>query len=124
MTPTEPTTPQALLNRAADLLDERGWAQRTYLDRDGCLCALGAVRTAAAEAAGITDREGMLDVLFDPSVTVLGQPVRLAQKAAEDLLDSAVPTRDVAIWNDSKQRTENEVVELLRRLGEPVGGVR
>lgn len=111
---TEPTTPQALLERAAVLLDERGWFQGEYIGPDGCLCALGAIRAAAAEIADVPLRSvyDFTDSLFRQE---LPPELRDSWLQAEDALLDVLPYRDVPLWNDEDGRTKGEVQALLRR---------
>lgn len=49
----------AALDRAAALIDVRGFARRTFEDINGCLCALGALRVAVFDRVDPTLRSGM-----------------------------------------------------------------
>ena len=47
--------PAAVLYRAIELLDQRGWCRGKFKDSSGALCALGAInQTYASEAAVFT----------------------------------------------------------------------
>jgi len=108
------TTPKALLKRAADIITERGWTQGKYVSKDGCVCALGSVRLAAAEAAHI-----VADIEEDPQDyfmrTRLPDDIRKAWNAAETTLEGLSPYCNVVLWNDEAGRSAEEVQSLLRR---------
>lgn len=105
---TDTITPQALLDRAADIITERGWYQGHFIDEEGrCVCALGALNLAYAEAAGV-----------DASVNGgawHGWPGPKPLNLAVDALQAATGQEDwIAEWNDDEDRTEAEVVAALR----------
>jgi hypothetical protein len=94
-----------VLNRAADLIEERGWSQGTGWclngDQGGPLCLEGSIRVAAA-----------LDIL-------------VARPVLNVVRDYLTDTRPLDInafagyvipfsWNDAYDRTAAEVVEVLR----------
>jgi hypothetical protein len=116
---TEPTTPQALLARAAEVITERGWYQGSWTNDEGCVCTWGALNVAAAEAAGL-DLDAEAPKPPDPDFF----PARLynVYVAAEmDLLNAISGGRDdvdgcrgIAEWNDTPGRTQDEVQDLLR----------
>lgn len=112
MTTTDTITPQALLNRAAALLDERGWYQGSWTGNDGCLCAWGALNVAAAEASGEApsdeDPKPPDDEFTDASLYA-------AYQRAVRKFESVIRTYDIACWNDSPERTKDEVQAMLRR---------
>lgn len=104
MSTNESTTPQALLERAADLLDERGWHQGDYIGPDGCLCALGAIYTAVC---------GQVPDLDDPLRGYGNTMVTTAESRAAAELPPGWPS--LSLWNDEPGRTKTEVQALLRR---------
>lgn len=118
-------TPQALLARAADIIGERGWAQGDYINEAGCVCAVGAIRAAAAEQAGL---DNFLDVLDGDAVLPVGlsDAARRAELLAGDRLvanDDGSHVGGILFgglvgWNDAEGRTADEVVTILRAAAE------
>jgi len=78
------------VERAVELLDERGWCQGTLVDSDGRMCALGAVGLAQKERG---HPRSIGDTLY------LGYLVDM--------------TNGVASYNDAPGRTKEEVQDLL-----------
>lgn len=105
-----------VLERAADLIDVHGWHQGTY-NREGRLCALGAVR----EAVGATDRKGNVivsNVALLPFVRsdriALRISGHLSEMGVRDPATKCAPT--VPLWNDAPERTQGEVTDVLRTV--------
>jgi hypothetical protein len=94
------------LERAADLIEERGWRQgpranpcHLSLDRSEPICLIEAVSLAGRSSNSIHRSEGCT-TLF----TYLGlQATR-----------SRVPAERLIFWNDDAKRTEGDVVDALR----------
>lgn len=91
-------TPAEALDRAAELIEERGHAVGTYENDDGALCARGAVRVAVYGHSG------------DPGGDVTQDNVYYT---AQLHLTRLVPGWSVLLWSDSS--TKDEVVATLRR---------
>ena len=94
-----------VLNRAADLIEERGWTQGDgwfpeMLPVAAPLCAEGAMKAAAAEVCAAAG-----DALA--RYTVHREQILPAFK---DYLGVA----HVFVWNDAGRRTASEVIEALR----------
>jgi hypothetical protein len=49
VTPTTEDLTAKVLNRAAELIHERGWTSATWVDSKGRMCALGAIDVASSE---------------------------------------------------------------------------
>jgi len=86
-----------VLNKAADLIEERGWAQGAYENASGGLCVLGAIRKAAD---------------LDPPMIIAGVSLDAAcafnrHIGADNL---------VGDWNDAEGRTSGEVVAIFRAV--------
>lgn len=118
-------TPAQLLTRAADILDERGWFQGSYFNDSGCVCVLGAIHAAVAEAAGQDITE---DLLRFPRLPLTQDVQSLAQSYnhAIKVLNEQVPFGDILAcaipdWNDEHGRTKDDVQELLRRAAGGAG---
>ena len=87
--------PHPVLRRAGDIIRTRGWARHVFTDREGAVCALQAVRLAAA---------GNGPALVD-AVTVLLD--RIAGEFADGV-------SSVSGWNDQPGRTQADILRLLR----------
>lgn len=116
MTDTTTTipTPQEILSRAADLIDERGWTQGDYVSEDGCVCALGAINVAAAEAAGVEIAPD--DYLF-LALYRAGGGYYQAARAAEELAGAQVAGQapdGIVYYNDQVASLATQVVAVLR----------
>lgn len=98
-----------VLERAADLLESGpGWCQRTYLDSDGRMCMLGAVRRAA----------GWWTVI-EPDRS---RDAYVRAEHAHNILDAFLGM-PVAIWNDQHGRTADEVVDKLKHAAKSLRGL-
>lgn len=94
-----------VLNKAADLIEERGWTQGPLgWDATGPLCALGGIG-AALDCRTIGDTYCMWELAETPEVA-----------AVADYLGVAVGPEGGGVynWNDAPGRTAAEVVEVLR----------
>lgn len=98
-------TPQELAFKAANLIEERGLAKELLQDSDGSLCVRGA----------------MFQVLMgDP----FKWPHRLGSTAeqietwrtTERLIEAEVGYEDVADWNNEEDTTQDDVVQVLRKI--------
>ena len=93
-----------VLNKAADLVTERGLNQNGgYYGVRGEVCTLGALRQA-------------IDILRIPSVSGFAEEA-IYEQLATDLGEVAPSVTD---WNDAPERTADDVVSLLRRAAEAV----
>lgn len=100
-----------ILTRAADLIEERGWAQHWYVNECGGLCARGAIYAAAGFSPATRDADDTyrwLGPAFYDSAAI----------AAETALGKVVPYGSVARWNDAASRTATEVINTLRGAAE------
>lgn len=93
-------TPGIILERAADIIDERGWYQGGYEARDGRVCAAGAIRLATGLAA--------IPPIEDTETVVLN--------AAYRALEAALPTHYISTWNDWPHQTKEQVTGTLRQI--------
>lgn len=88
-------SPADVLNRAADLIEEKGLAKRVFAAADGSHCAWGA----------------MLEAGY-----ALGE---LSLEAAETLMLAVVPRGEsIPFWNDRPERTQAQVVAKLREAAD------
>jgi hypothetical protein len=99
-------TARRVLLKAADLIEQRGWAQGRFEDADGRLCIHGAIHVAVSGLAVRNDRDR------DSLSTAAWHQFR------EYLLVEGVERELVRLgfmfWNDSPKRTQKEVVQALR----------
>jgi len=108
---TTTTTPKALLQRAADIITERGWHQGNYTDPKGCgVCALGAIHIAYAEAKSRPHPflyvSGLSKWAEDP-------PLKAAYDGLRDQIGDWISD-----WNDEEGRTAEEVMAAFRAAAE------
>lgn len=101
--PAVPVFPE--LVRAAEIIRKRGWCQHELLRLDGSFCAVGALK----EAVGMRMSAPVQDLLYPELVD---SPVKPALEALQNALGTYVAT-----WNDAPERTQDEVIELLERVG-------
>lgn len=95
-----------ILDKAADLIEERGWHQGDYVGPTGCLCPYGAMYLAV----GITPA-GRGNTNDWPGWTPdRGGPFLDAARWLARYLRG----RAVSVWNDAEGRTKEEVVSTLR----------
>lgn len=88
-----------ILDRAADVIEQRGWAQHILMDLSGRVCTRQALHIAAR---GETSFFG----LWSETHLVAKAETRLMQHIG---LGMAVPT-----WNDTRGITKNDVLAELR----------
>jgi hypothetical protein len=86
-----------VLDRAADVIVERGHHKRNYVGLDGSVCAVGAIRVAIAGGPVSPLRIDQFDTY------------RSAQAWASDVVGSPISR-----WNDAPERTAGEVIAALR----------
>lgn len=112
-------TPQEILTRAADLIDERGWCQHFLSGEagDGTLSIVGAMRLATAHAVGITGVHAA--ELVEDAWPVEGRDelARVWEQATHAVGDR-VGGCHIGVWNDMEGRAEREVVAVLRAAAE------
>jgi len=79
-----------VLDKAADVIVERGWCQGQFRNSAGQVCALAAVHTAA--------RTTPFTWVADEALGIIRKRVGMS----------------VAYWNDAPERTADEVITALR----------
>jgi len=89
------------LRAAAGVLRRDGWTRFTALSDDGCRCATGAIAFATSD--GATSRPGRVpdDGHWD------------RWTAACDALRAQIGDDGIADWNDTSDRTADEVIAAL-----------
>jgi hypothetical protein len=102
-----------IIAKARGILEDKGWAQGTFEDEDGQVCALGAIRLASHEENCI-----YADNVFSGFCTCLDSTSRWTYD--EDLMrgiKQVTPrTRAfcVDMWNDAQRRTKDQVIWALK----------
>ncbi|MFY2788494.1 DUF6197 family protein [Rhodococcus sp. MALMAid1271] len=105
-----------ILNRAADLLADKGWNRGYYQSPEGCLCAVGAI-TLAAGGCFSYDEDGTPDDFQGPNDDSRG--IYAAMEAVEQAVSGSVgvdAARDLVTWNDDPDRTQQEVIDTFRSV--------
>jgi hypothetical protein len=95
--------PSEICDRAADVIDARGWAQKVYQTSDGRVCLIGALRIASEES------------LDDP--TQLQPQAKWSNEylfAAAAIRKTGGDISNLAAWNDTVPKHKDEVIKLLR----------
>lgn len=102
-----------ILDKAADLIEQRGHAKRVHVTKAGCLCASGAMYAAVGMEPVPGQRECGRWPSFDWS-----RSLEVAE--AYDWFGAWLKRSgfkadtDAVQWNDRKIRTKEEVVSTLR----------
>ena len=86
------------LNLAAELVEKRGWTQKTYETRDGQVCLMGAVHMALGIEPNVFTDDETFNIYL------------AARDRLQDILDVDSPIE----WNDQPERTKEQVVSALR----------
>lgn len=96
-----------ILEKAAEVLETRGWCQGTYHNPAGRVCAVGAVRTAVWGAPLLRDLEREVStkdyVKVNEALMVLAEDIGLQNW--NDLAPG---------WNDHPDRTQDEVIDAFK----------
>ena len=96
---------QLLLLKAAEVIEERGWAQEWMEDPQDRVCLLGALNIAAY---------GKVYSWWQAF-----WPSRARQRASRELrayLQQNYCDSSIAVWNDSRFRNKQEVLDVLRKV--------
>ena len=115
--------PQRLLDRAADILEERGWRKTDWGTADGPVCAWGAISEAATgkpeyawSAIPPADRDGyegalrlMAGRIDHPSIA-LGAPDSLDRESRCEVLGD-----QIAGWQDEDEVQLADVLAVMRK---------
>lgn len=95
----EEMTPADLLEKGADLLEVHGWGQGLYMDKEGRMCAVGALRRADSVASN--NGANRTDAYY-------------GARSALNRATEAASGHSVTEWNDVEGRTAGEVIDLLK----------
>ena len=85
-----------ILNKAADLIEEKGHCKERFKDDDGSMCMMYAVTAATPRFNSWNQANGVGDTLWEAVYDEIGH----------DNL--------VSIWNDDPERQPYEVINALR----------
>lgn len=107
-------TPDYVLNKTADIIEERGHGHQYYINNNGNVCVVGAMRIACgAEVRTNPDGYSMrYDILID-SKGYDAEAVQLARDAMDAHLEIDVEDYSVVEWNDVNHK--DTVVSELRK---------
>ncbi len=114
---TEGLRPSDVLDHAANLIDEWGWARSHFVGSKGAMCHLGAINAAA----GFHVHEQNGDGTWDFRVRDVAGEGRLAYEAqAYDRRVTADPAgyQTITGWNDTACKSKREAVAKLREAAE------
>lgn len=94
-----------VLEKAAEVIETRGHTKEQYVNANGAVCAMGAIRTAAWGrvlylAKGITEEQS---ALHDRAAIEVGR--HLAREGCNVVITE---------WNDAPDRTGEEVVDTFK----------
>lgn len=111
MKPLEPH--RTALLKAADILEQQGWCQREARDADGRHCLMGALAAALGPKAHNHTQDD--DINFCILSFTWDSEQSNAWRCARVLLKDEIRADSLATWNDAKDRTKEEVIDMLRR---------
>jgi hypothetical protein len=94
---------QRLLLKAAEIVEQRGWCQRSFENLDGQVCALGAINLAHHDCSGWGSR------VFSGADLAVNAACRASQYVGR-----GIGYFTLANWNDTNGRTKEEVIAALR----------
>jgi hypothetical protein len=100
--------PSEILDKAAELLEEKGWCQRREMDPStGAMCARGAIKRAIGARTIRLDKAYFLDDLREEEDHVVAMH-------AMRYVKETTGADHIPHWNDSPMRTADEVITSLR----------
>lgn len=106
---------QVILNKAADLIDERGLAKGNFIDKEGHLCAWGAIAVATGDRA--TAGPGVLSYRERTRI----RNILINDNSVIKALGYSRYRKDLAAFNDSEYvRSKSQVSALLRRIAKSI----
>lgn len=111
-----------ILREASDLIDQRGWARFFFETSEGEHCLLGAVRHATDGSIYETRKSALATRLLADELRargVQGDPEQDYDWISDDQYRREAEDFDLTTgWNDAADRTREEVVRLLREVGQ------
>ncbi len=103
---TEELKPSDVLDRAADLMEERGWYRGFFISDDGAVCHLGAIYAAAGRHVHRQSTGGTWFRVIDDRVD---EPRRAVYWDCMAIGEASIPA-----WNDIRCQSKDEAVAKLR----------
>ena len=103
----KPSDISEVLFKAAKLLEKHGWTRGEYLDKNGSMCAVGAISAALGKQGADSEWDYML-----------GVPCIKAVEAHLYCGDGTGPVQNLNDWNDEKAKDMREVTDAFRRTAE------
>lgn len=100
----KPTTPSAVMRRAADLIEEKGHTKGQLIDSNGSMCVNGALWNALGGFA-TPNRD-----LFLETTKILAKAIGIGMHPYW------TQTYDLPGWNNAPERTGEEVIAKLREV--------
>ena len=125
---------KAVLGRTCDLLEQRGWTQRTWAaDADGCVvpvqaddatcfCLVGALRRAVSDLIGVNVVSVAGPAVDDATIDFAGN-VYVRARFHLDTIVRRLPSWSggaAVDWNDADGRTAADVRRVARKAYEAV----
>lgn len=111
-----------LLEKAAALIEERGWCQGRGVNFEGNLCVYGALAVAMGDDPADNSRPGWSGAkASELNVTLTEALLRVIHPSGTDFnvhADPGAASRVSAIWNDSKNQTASTVVATMRHAAD------
>lgn len=103
-----------ILEKAADVINERGWTQGREVDRTGAVCLRGALRMAAGATIDLKwyGADGVHPFMTGPEHPRPSEYTRAIERVM-GLLEHEVINLMPA-WNDEQGRTKDEVITVLQ----------
>ncbi|MFE1095900.1 DUF6197 family protein [Streptomyces smyrnaeus] len=101
----------AIYDKAADLIEEKGYVKGKYKSVDGCFCALGAI----AEAMGAKWEEDSQEGAYVPTGSY--EYLTYAEHAG-NLLPEGIWGTCVPDFNDDPDVTKEDVTSFLRKVAD------
>lgn len=99
---TEAPTVPAVMNRAAEIIEERGHCRGGLVGADGSVCTIQALRLAEADLSGTADPVGR-----GP-----------AAKGADARISTMTGEGNACIWNNRTGQTAKTIAAGLREMAE------
>lgn len=107
---------ETIWSKALDVLEERGWCQGSFENRQGGVCIEGALNLAmGARKANGAREDGVHSYLLEDALLVFGE---LRNAVAGRKLDDEDHAISHVAWNDDPNRTYLDVKTLLVGLHE------
>jgi hypothetical protein len=104
--------------RAAQIIEDRGWCQSAFVDEFGQVCLAGAIIGAFdldPKALLFVDDLDVWTPAVREAIDALGLEVMPADPDDADDHDTSYLLDVLGLWNDAVGRSKDDVIALLRR---------